>query len=100
MGGCVPQHGGAVVDLTSMDRVLEIDEAALTATVEAGLNGGEFERELNARGLSFPHYPASAEWASVRGYVAPRGCGAVSSRYRKIPDTVRALRVAPPTGDG
>ena len=47
-----------------------VDEEALTATVEAGHNGRAFEALLNERGLSFPHYPASAEWASVGGYVA------------------------------
>ena len=93
MGAAVPYAGGVVVDVSAMDRVIEIDEVSLTATVEAGLNGREFERLLNARGLSFPHFPASAEWASVGGYVAARGSGVLSSRYGKIEDQVVSLRV-------
>jgi len=99
MGACVPHQGGVVIDLAGMNRVIEIDEVSLTATVEAGLNGREFESLLNERGLSFPHYPASAEWASVGGYVAGRGSGVLSSRYGKIEDQVAALRVVTPTGD-
>jgi alkyldihydroxyacetonephosphate synthase len=99
MGACVPYHGGVVVDTSDMNRVAEIDEQSLTATVEAGLNGRTLEQALNERGLSFPHYPASAEWASVGGYVASRGSGVLSSRYGKIEDQVIGLRVVTPAGD-
>ena len=98
MGAAVPYAGGVVVDVSAMDRVIEIDDVSLTATVEAGLNGRAFERLLNERGLSFPHFPASAEWASVGGYVAARGSGVLSSRYGKIEDQVVSLRVVTPTG--
>jgi alkyldihydroxyacetonephosphate synthase len=99
MGAAVPYAGGVVIDVSAMDRIVEIDDQSLTATVEAGLNGRAFERALNERGLSFPHFPASAEWASVGGYVAARGSGVLSSRYGKIEDQVLALRVAMPTGE-
>ena len=98
MGAAVPYAGGVVVDVSAMDRVIEIDDESLTATVEAGLNGRAFERLLNARGLSFPHFPASAEWASVGGYVAARGSGVLSSRYGKIEDQVASLRVVTASG--
>ena len=99
MGAAVPRFGGVVIDLGAMDRIVEIDSTSLTATVEAGVNGRAFERVLNERGLSFPHYPASAEWASVGGYVAARGSGVLSSRYGKIEDQVLALRVVMPSGE-
>jgi alkyldihydroxyacetonephosphate synthase len=99
MGAAVPAAGGIVVDVSRMDRIVAVDEEALTATVEAGHNGRAFEAALNARGLSFPHFPASAEWASVGGYVAARGSGVLSSRYGKIEDLLVALRVVTPTGE-
>ena len=46
-----------------------------------------------------PHYPASAEWATVGGYVAARGSGVLSTRYGKIEDLVISLRLVTPTGD-
>src|SRR4051795_2325338 len=93
-GGCVPIHGGLVMDLNALNRIIEIDERSMSVTAQAGVNGRELERALNERGLMLPHYPASAEWATVGGYVAARGSGVLSTRYGKIEDLVLSLRVA------
>src|SRR5215216_3467873 len=95
-GGCLPVHGGIVIDLTALDKVLEIDEVSMTVTAQAGVNGRRLESELNARGLMLPHYPASVEWATVGGYIAARGSGVLSTRYGKIEDLLLSLRVATP----
>src|SRR3954452_25184860 len=93
-GGSVPVHGGLVVDLRGLDRVIEIDERSMSVTAQAGVNGRELERTLNERGLMLPHYPASSEWATVGGYVAARGSGVLSPSYGKIEDLVLSLRAA------
>lgn len=98
-GACIPIHGGIVIDLTDMNRIIEIDNRSLAVTAEAGLNGRMLETQLNARGLMLPHYPASAEWATVGGYVAARGSGILSTRYGKIEDLVLSLRVVTPMGE-
>jgi alkyldihydroxyacetonephosphate synthase len=98
-GGAVPSEGGIVLDLTRLDRIVEVDEASLTVTAEAGLNGLRLEHALNERGLMLPHYPASIDLATVGGYVAARGSGVLSTRYGKIEDLVLALRVVTPTGE-
>jgi alkyldihydroxyacetonephosphate synthase len=95
-GGALAINGGIVIDLRSLDAIVEIDETSLTVTVQAGKNGRELEAELNARGLMLPHYPASVEWATVGGYIAARGSGVLSTRYGKIEDLVLSLRVATP----
>jgi alkyldihydroxyacetonephosphate synthase len=92
-GGAVPVRGGLLLDLSGLDRILGIDERSLTVSAEAGVNGRRLERELNERGLMLPHYPASAEWATVGGYIAARGSGVLSTRYGKIEDLVLSLRV-------
>src|SRR3954470_15735948 len=93
-GGAVAVDGGLVVDLKGLDRIVEIDERALTVTAQAGVNGNVLERALNQRGLMLPHYPASSEWATVGGYVAARGSGVLSTRYGKIEDLLLSLRIA------
>ena len=98
-GGAVPVAGGIVLDLGRLDRILAVDEESLTVTAEAGVNGKRLESELNERGLMLPHYPASAEWATVGGYVAARGSGVLSTRYGKIEDLVLSLGVVTPTGE-
>ena len=97
-GGALAIEGGIVLDLTSLDAILEIDEVSLTVTAQAGVNGKRLEAELNARGLMLPHYPASVEWATVGGYIAARGSGVLSTRYGKIEDLLLSLRVATPAG--
>jgi alkyldihydroxyacetonephosphate synthase len=95
-GGALAIQGGIVLDLRSLDRILTVDETSMTVTVQAGVNGRRLEDELNARGLMFPHYPASVEWATVGGYIAARGSGVLSTRYGKIEDLLLNLRVATP----
>src|SRR5215213_9956199 len=97
-GGSLPIRGGIVVDMRSLDEIVEIDEVSMTVTVQAGVNGRLLEAELNERGLMLPHYPASVEWATVGGYIAARGSGVLSTRYGKIEDLLLSLRVATPAG--
>lgn len=92
-GGAVPTSGGVLLDLTELDRVVELDERSLTVTAQAGVNGRWLEEYLNERGLMLPHYPASAAMATVGGYVAARGSGVLSTRYGKIEDLLVSLRV-------
>jgi alkyldihydroxyacetonephosphate synthase len=95
-GGCLPIHGGIVIDLAGLDEIVAVDDVSMTVTAQAGVNGKRLEAELNARGLMLPHYPASAEWATVGGYIAARGSGVLSTRYGKIEDLLLSLRVATP----
>jgi alkyldihydroxyacetonephosphate synthase len=97
-GGCLPIHGGIVIDLGGLDEIIAIDDVSMTVTAQAGVNGKRLEAELNARGLMLPHYPASVEWATVGGYIAARGSGVLSTRYGKIEDLLLSLRVVTPAG--
>ena len=73
--------GGILLNLAEMNRIRHLDRTSLTCTVEPGMIVKTFEELLNLQGLSFTHYPASAEWASVGGCVAARGSGVLSTKY-------------------
>jgi alkyldihydroxyacetonephosphate synthase len=90
--------GGILLDLSGMARIRQVDRLSLTCTVEPGMIVKAFEEQLNAQGLSFTHYPASAEWASVGGSVAARGSGVLSTRYGNIQDHVLSAEVVLPDG--
>lgn len=98
-GAANATSGGILLDLRRMARVRQVDRVSLTCVVECGAIVSEFEKRLNAEGLSFTHYPASAEWASVGGSVAARGSGVLSTRYGTIQDHVLSLEVVLPGGD-
>jgi alkyldihydroxyacetonephosphate synthase len=98
-GGAVAIHGGILVDTRGLDRLIEIDERSMTATVQTGMMNDAFEAALNERGLTYPHYPASTAIATVGGYVACRGSGVLSTKYGKIEDIVLSVQVVLPDGE-
>ncbi len=98
-GAANADRGGIILDLRQLDRVRAIDEKSLTCIVEAGKVCRDFEAEINQRGLSFTHYPASTEWATIGGCIAARGSGVLSTKYGKIEEHVLSLEFVTPTGE-
>lgn len=90
-GGISPSRDAWVIDMKRMDRLLRVDRAQSTCTVEAGINGERLERRLNAQGLSLGHFPSSIYCSTVGGWLATRSAGQLSSRYGKIEDLVVAI---------
>jgi alkyldihydroxyacetonephosphate synthase len=87
------------LDLARLDRVLAVDRASLTATVEPGVTGPALEHALAAHGLTFGHFPQSWEFSTVGGWVATRSAGQSSTGYGRSDDRVLGLRLATPTGE-
>ena len=50
-GGAAAIGGSVVLDLGRLDRIVEVDEASRTVTVEAGVRGSGLERVLGEHGL-------------------------------------------------
>lgn len=98
-GGGVPLYGGILLDTKRLNRILEIDQKSLTVTAQAGINGTQLEWALNEKDLTLPHYPASANCATLGGYLAPRGSGTISTKYGKAEDLVLSMEVVLPSGD-
>jgi alkyldihydroxyacetonephosphate synthase len=98
LGGTTPLAGEVMLDLQRLDRLIEIDEFNGLATVEAGMNGGAFEKALNEAGWTCGHLPQSIHISTVGGWAACRGGGQASSRYGKIEDIVVGLKAVLPDG--
>ena len=86
------------LDLTRLDRVLDLDRRSLTATVEAGMLGPKLERLLGTAGLTLGHFPQSFQYSSVGGWIATRSAGQASAGYGRIENLVEALRFEAPAG--
>lgn len=80
------------VDLTGLDRVLEVNERDLFCHVQAGLRLGDLEAQLNGGGLTLGHHPASLALATVGGAISTRSSGQQSSRYGSIEDLLLGVR--------
>ena len=98
-GGALPVRGGIVLDFQRMNRVLNVDETNFIANLEPGVIVGEFQREIEKRGLFFPPDPASADFATIGGCVAECAGGLRAVKYGVTRDYVLALEVVLPTGE-
>src|SRR6204780_3163031 len=99
VGSAVAPEGAIALDLTGLNRVLDIDTVSGTVSVEAGVFGPDLERAVAERGFTVGHFPQSFELATVGGWIACRGAGQYSNRYGKIEDIVRGLDVVLASGE-
>ncbi|HKW60440.1 MAG TPA: FAD-binding oxidoreductase [Candidatus Dormibacteraeota bacterium] len=97
-GALGPAKGEVALDMSAFDRVFEIDEANLVCKCEAGVNGYDLEKQLNAKGMTLGHYPSSLPGTTVGGLISTRSSGQQSSRYGSIEDMVLGLAVVLPDG--
>jgi alkyldihydroxyacetonephosphate synthase len=93
VGGAAASEGAIALDMTRLNRVLDIDTISGTVSVDAGVFGPDLERATRDHGWTVGHFPQSFELATVGGWIACRGAGQYSNRYGKIEDIVRALTV-------
>lgn len=98
-GGAATLYGGVIIDLSRMDKIIEIDNNSLILTAQAGINGRILEDELNKHDLMLAHYPSSVDIATLGGYLAARGSGVMSTKYGKAEDMVISVQVVLPNGD-
>ncbi len=97
-GGAVPVSGGIVVELTRMNRILEIDIKNLQVVVEPGVVHANLNRELAKYGFFFPVDPGSSEMATIGGLISNGGSGMRSVKYGVTRDYVMELEVVLPSG--
>lgn len=98
-GGALPIFGGILLDTKRMNRIIEINEKAMSVTAQAGINIAQLEWAVNEKGLMFPHYAASSNCATLGGALAPRGTGTISTKYGKAEDMVLSMQAVLPTGE-
>jgi alkyldihydroxyacetonephosphate synthase len=100
VGGVEPRFDAPAVslDVTRLDRVLEIDPVSRAARVQAGVLGPALEDQLRPHGLTLRHFPQSFEFSTLGGWIATRAGGHYATRLTHIDDLTESLRVVTPTG--
>jgi len=91
--GSIPFSGGIALSLTRMNRILEIDEANMTATAEAGVITAHLQAEVEKLGLFYPPDPASVRQSTIGGNVACNAGGPRCLKYGITGDYVLGLTV-------
>lgn len=90
-GHVLAVHGGLSVDLTRMDRVLELHDADLDCRVQAGITRKALDGQLRGRGLFFPVDPGAD--ATLGGMAATGASGTTTVRYGAMRENVLGLTV-------
>jgi alkyldihydroxyacetonephosphate synthase len=104
VGGVEYRGGGHAavlsLDLTAMDRVLDVDRTSRAAHIQAGALGPVLEEQLRPHGLTLRHFPQSFEFSTLGGWLATRSSGHYATLYTHIDEMVESLRVVTPAGTG
>lgn len=80
-GGAVAEHGGLVVQLGLLNRVLDLDVAGRSATVEAGVVNLTLDAQARAQGLFFPPDPSSQRSSTIGGNIGNNAGGPHCFKY-------------------
>ncbi len=98
VGGCVPVYGGILMDMSRMNRILELDEANMALTVEPGVLLMEIVEYTTNRGYMYPPDPGEKS-ATIGGNISTNAGGMRAVKYGVTRDYVRGLEVVLADGE-
>ena len=90
VGSTVPVKGGMILDLSHMNRVLELDEDTMTLTVEPGILLQDVQAYVESRGFFYPPDPGEKA-SSIGGNISTNAGGMRAVKYGVTRDYVRGL---------
>lgn len=92
VGSTVPHNGAIILDLSHMNRILEIDKENFTATVEPGVILEDFQKYVEGLGFFYPPDPGEKR-ASIGGNIATNAGGMRAVKYGVTRDYVMGLEL-------
>jgi len=96
-GGSVPVAGGIVVDMSRMDKILEVDEGSRTVSAQSGARWADIDHVLEMKGLALSTSPSS-KFSTVGGWLATGGMGLNSFSRGHVKESVAAIEIVTPDG--
>jgi glycolate oxidase len=98
-GGAVPVHGGVVIALTRLNRILDIDADNLVAVVQPHVITGDLQAAVERVGLFYPPDPASLGISTIGDNFAECAGGPRAFKYGVTKRYVLGLEAVLPTGE-
>lgn len=98
-GGALPVMGGLMISMERFDKIIEIDERNLQATLEPGVITEVFMNAVAERGLLYPVDPSSKGSCFIGGNIAHGSGGPRVVKYGTIREYILNLEVVLPDGE-
>jgi glycolate oxidase len=98
-GGALPVHGGLVISMERFNKIVEIDERNLQATVEPGVITEVFMNAVAEKHLLYPVDPSSKGTCFMGGNVSHGSGGPRVIKYGTIREYILNLQIVLPTGE-
>jgi FAD/FMN-containing dehydrogenase len=92
-GGVIPRAGGLVLDMTGLDRILDIDLERGVVIVEPGVRFGQLSKALQAHGMTIGIIPVTGPTATIGGAASAHALGTGSAKFQSFADEVVGLEV-------
>jgi FAD/FMN-containing dehydrogenases len=98
VGASVAIHGGIMINLSKMNRIIELDEDNLTLTVEPGVLLMEIAKFVQDHDLFYPPDPGEKS-ATIGGNINTNAGGMRAVKYGVTRDYIRGLEIVLPNGE-
>ncbi|MFD2164232.1 FAD-binding oxidoreductase [Paradesertivirga mongoliensis] len=98
-GAALPVHGGVLISLEKLDKIIEIDERNLQATLESGVITQVFMDAVAEKGLLYPVDPSSKGSCYMGGNIAHGSGGPRVVKYGTIREYILNVEVVLPSGE-
>jgi glycolate oxidase len=91
-GGANAVDGSLVLDMSKMNRILEIDPDNMIAVVQPGVVNNDLKAAVAEHGMWYPPDPSSAPWSTIGGNVSTNAGGLCCLKYGVTRDYVLGLQ--------
>ena len=98
VGACVPVYEGILLDMTKMNKIINLDEKNLVLEVEPGVLLMDIYEYVEQRGYFYAPDPGE-KTATIGGNVATNAGGMRAVKYGVTRDWVKAMEVVLPNGE-
>ena len=98
-GNNIARYGGIMLDMSLMDKILQIDEDNMVVVAEGGCSVYRIMYELDKLCLAFPASPLYTSAVQIGSGVSTNMNGCHISRFGRLGDNLTGLEVVLPTGE-
>lgn len=98
-GGTIPTNGGIVLTTLNLNKIIEIDQDNLTATVQPGVIIQALNNEVVKFGLLYPPDPGTVATATMGGSLSECSGGLRGLKYGVTKHYIMGLQIVLPNGE-